>query len=114
MVAVRDRFVAAAGAVDMRGVVAGARRSVAVGIGRADLDDVFIDMPRMRMMQVPVMQVIDVPVVFDGSVAAAGAVFVVVMGMDFAVAHNGVGLNLEERSPGTFSGQGGTLLRNRA
>jgi len=114
MIAVRDRLVAAAEAVDVRGVVARAGRSVTVGIRGADFDDVLIDMTPMRMMQMPVVQIVDMPVVFDGGVAAAGAVFVVVIGMDFAVAHSGVGLNLEKGSPGTVFGQGGTLLRKRA
>jgi len=114
VVAVRDRFMAAIRAVDMRGVVAGAGRGVAVRISGADFDDVLIDMPGVRVMQVPIVQIVDVPVVFHGNVAAVGAVFVVVVGMDFAVAHNGVGLNLEKGPPGTVFGQGGTLLRKRA
>ncbi len=114
MVAVRDRLVAAAGAVDVRGVVAGARRGVAVGILRTDLDDVLIDVPVVRMMQMPVVQVINVPVVLHRGVAAASAVRVVVVGMDFAVAHNGGGLDLEDHPPGTTSGQGEFLVGNLA
>lgn len=110
VVAVRDRFVAAAGAVDMRGVVAGAGRGVAIGIRSADLDDVFIDVPGVRVMQMPVVQVIDVPVVLHCDVAAVGAVLMVVIGMDFAVAHNGGGLKLADRPTGAASGQGGFLV----
>ena len=107
VIAVRDRFVAATGAVDMRGVVAGAGRGVAVGIRGADFDDVLIDMPRVRMMQMPVVQVIDVPVVLHRSVAAVGAVLVVVVGMNVAGAHSGGGLLLGEASPSAPFGQGG-------
>jgi hypothetical protein len=109
VVPVRDGFVPAAGAVDMRGVVAGAGLGVTVGICGTDFDDVFIDMLPMLMMQVPVVQVIDVPVVFHRDVAAVGAVLMVVVGMDFAVAHNG-SLNSRNRSSGAVVAQGRILL----
>jgi hypothetical protein len=101
VIAVRDRFVTAAGAVDVdvRGIVPAARRGVAVGIGRAHGDDVLIDVIAMRMMQVPIVEVVDVPVVFHRGVAAAWAVGVVVMGMGFAVAHKEWGLRLPECRP---------------
>ena len=114
VVAMRDRFMAATGAVDMRSIVAGAGRGVAVGIRRADFDDVLIDVPGVRVVQMPVVQVIDVPVMFDRGVAAAGAVFVVVVGMNLAVAHMGGGWKSGNHSPGAARGQGGVLHANHA
>lgn len=107
VVAMRDRFVPAAGAVDVTGLVPAAGRGVAIGIRSADLDDVFIDMIAMRMMQVPVVQIIDVPVVFHRSVAAAAAVSVVVIGVEFAVAHFRCGLKRSESPSGPDARQAG-------
>ena len=73
-----------------------------------------IDVPGVRVMQMPVVQVIDVPVVLHCDVAAAGAVLMVVIGMDFAVAHNGGGLKLADRPTGAASGQGGFFGGNLA
>ena len=95
VVAMRHRFVAAAGAVDVSGFVAAAgavdvsgfvAAAVVVGragvrVGGADGDAVFIDVVAMRVVQVAVVQVIDVAVVFDGGVAAASAVLVRVVGV---------------------------------
>jgi hypothetical protein len=52
MIAVRNRFVTAAGAVDVRGFVAAAWSGAAVGVLGTDFDDVFIDVVAMRVMQV--------------------------------------------------------------
>ena len=95
VVAMRHRFVAAAGAVDVSGFVAAAgavymSRFVAVAVmiwgadvrvGGADGDAVFIDVVAVRMVQVAIVQVIDVAFVFDGGVAAASAVLVRVVGV---------------------------------
>jgi hypothetical protein len=87
VVPMRDRFMPAAGAMDVRSFVAGAGLGVISWIRAADFDDVFIDVTGMRMVQMPIVQVIDVPVVTDGDVAAVGAVRVVVIRMDGTGAH---------------------------
>jgi hypothetical protein len=110
MVAVRDRFVAAPGSVNMCGIVAGARSGVTIGIDLADFDHVLIDMPSVRMMQMPVMQIIDVPIVFHRDVAAIAAVLMFVASMNFAVAHNNGGLNLRNHPLNAAQGQDGILF----
>jgi len=91
VIAVRHGFMAAARAVDMSGFVAVARRGAAVGIRGADFDDVFIDVAGVWMMQVSVVQVVNMAVVFHRGMAAVAAVLVIVMGVNFAVVHRGVG-----------------------
>lgn len=88
MGAVRDGFMAATRAVDVSSFVTRGRRGAAVGLSGAGFDDVFIDVIAVRMMQMPFVQVIDVPVMFHGRVAAAGAVVMIVMRMNFVIAHN--------------------------
>ena len=88
MGAVRDRFMAATRAVDVSSFVTRGRRGAAVGLSGADFDDVFIDVIAVRMMQMPVVQVIDMPIVFHCRVTAAGAVVMIVMRMNFVIAHN--------------------------
>jgi hypothetical protein len=63
VIAMRDCFVTAAFPVHMSGVVAAAWRGATVGILGADFDDVFFGVIAYRMFQMPVVQVIDVPVV---------------------------------------------------
>jgi hypothetical protein len=83
VVAVRHRFMPAAGAVDMPRFVIGAAvlgiATVWVSIG--NLDHVLVDMIAMRMVKVPIVQVVDVVTVLDGDVAASGAMFMRVVGM---------------------------------
>jgi hypothetical protein len=91
VVAMRHRLVTAAGAVDMASLMPGALvvGGAGVGIRRADLDHMFIDMVPMRVMQMAVMQVIDVIAMANGGMAAARAMLVIVvlvMGMG-AVRH---------------------------
>ena len=88
MVVVRYRFMAAIGAVNVSGLVTRGRCSAAVGVSAADFDNVLIDVIAVRVMQMPVVQVIDMPVVFHGRVAAAGAVVMIVIRMNFVLAHN--------------------------
>ena len=83
VVAMRHRFMTAAGAVNVPGFVAAA---VVVGragvrVGGADGDAVFIDVVAVRVVQVAVVQVVNVAVVLDGGVAAARAVLVRVVGV---------------------------------
>lgn len=83
VVAVGHGFVSAAGAVDMvRSVTAAVvLRGAGGGVGGVDFQRVLVDVPAVRMMQMPVMQVIGVALVLDGRMAAAEAVNVIVASM---------------------------------
>lgn len=89
MVAVRHRFVAAAGSVRMSCAVAGTMmlRRAAVRVGGADGDHVLVDMVAMHVVQMAVVQEIDVAFVAHRSVTALRAVLVVVMGVLSAAGH---------------------------
>ena len=83
VVAVRDRLVAAIRAVLVAGGMTAlvfAVRAVG-GIAGTDFQCVFLDHIALagRMMEMAVVQKVHVPVVLDGSVAAVGTVFVVVV-----------------------------------
>jgi hypothetical protein len=88
VVAVRDGLVAAAGAVDVIGLVAAALMSGGAGRGvlLAHGDGVLVIVAVVGVVQVAVVEVVDVTIVTDGGVAAVGAVdmIVVVVGV---VAH---------------------------
>ena len=92
VVTVRDGFVAATGAMDVAGLVAAAfvLGRAAVGVGGRDGDHVLVDVVAMRMVQVAVVQVVDMTVMPDGRVAAAGAMGVVMVGVmgQLAFAHD--------------------------
>ena len=92
VVTVRDGFVAATGAMDVAGFVAAAfvLGRAAVGVGGRDGDHVLVDVVAMRMVQVTVVQVVDMTVMPDGRVAAAGAMGVVMVGVmgQLAFAHD--------------------------
>jgi hypothetical protein len=71
MVAMGDRFMAAAGSV---GVPAAARFGSAVhGVRVADLDHMLVDVAFMRVMQMAVLQVIDMIPMANGNVSAVRA-----------------------------------------
>jgi hypothetical protein len=76
MVAMRYSLVAAARAMHVGYLVALASMvwRTAIGIGSGNLDSVLVDMVVVDMMQVPVVQVVDVTVMMNCRVAAAGAV----------------------------------------
>jgi hypothetical protein len=83
VVAVGDGVVAAVGAVVMPG-----RVTAAVVGGRADgrvdltdLEKMLLDARRSRVVQVAVVQIVDVPGVADGAMAALRAVLVIVRRM---------------------------------
>lgn len=93
VVAVRDGGVAAAGGVDMRGIVAAAP-VVGGALGRMagrDGEDMLDDRAVGLMMEVPVVEVVEMAVMLDGGVAAAGAVRVVVMRVGDRGRHGGSG-----------------------
>ena len=89
VIAVRNRFVAAARTVLMVGVMSAARvlRRAAFGMFGVDVDDVLVDVPLMRVVHVPVVQVVRVPCVRDGGVPAAWAVLVRMVRMRDVLAH---------------------------
>ena len=82
MVAVRDGLVTATGTMN---VGAGLPIGAAIRVLGADCDHVLVDVIAMRVMQVAVVQVIDVSIVTNGSVAAARAMLVGVIGMNLVV-----------------------------
>jgi hypothetical protein len=88
VIAVRNRFVAASGTVDVRRIVGGAgvRRSAGVGIGGRNLDHVLVEMVAVRGVEVAVVQVIDVVSMPDRGMAAILAVDVGVVVVN-GVAH---------------------------
>lgn len=90
VVAVGHGFVAAPRAVLVAGGVALAVviRSACVGILRADLDHMLVIVALVGVMEVAVVQIVNVTVVFDGSVPAAGAVDMLVVWMDYVFGHD--------------------------
>jgi hypothetical protein len=85
VVAMRHRLVTAAGAMHMTCLVAGAAvlGGAAVGVLAGDFDHVLVDMPFMRVVQVTVVQIIDMPVMPDRLMAAARPMLVGMLGMLF-------------------------------
>ena len=90
MGAVRHRFMAATRAMDVFSFVTRGWRGATVGVSSADFDNVLINVIAVRMMQMPIVQVIDMPIVFHCRVTAAGAVVMIVMRMNFVIAHNNI------------------------
>ena len=78
MITMRDRFVPAVRSVNMADVVRSARvvgsasRRIRTTVGKR----VLVDVAFMHVMEMPVVQVVDVPIVFDLRVSAAVAVCV--------------------------------------
>jgi hypothetical protein len=87
VVAVRNRLVAAAVAVRVVGAVPVGGCDVAAGVLGVDLDDVLVDMVAVRVMKVPVVEVVDVIAMLDGGVATAGAVDVRMLAMNRVIGH---------------------------
>ena len=89
VVAMRDSFVAAAGAVLVGCVVAAAivLRGAARGIDAADFELMLFDC-RVLVVQMAVVQVIDVAIVFDAGVAALGAVLMCVVAVMLCHGHS--------------------------
>ena len=84
VVAVRNLLVTAAGLMHVRGLMLAAGvLGCAVGrIGGADLQDVLVDVVAVRVMQMPVVQVVEVVAVPDRRVPAIGSVLVGVVWMN--------------------------------
>jgi hypothetical protein len=83
MVGVRNRLVAAAGTMDMTGLVAAAAmvRCAVVGVVAGHLDHVLVDMILMRMVEVAIVQIVDVAAVAHRGVATTRTMLVSVVGM---------------------------------
>ena len=96
VVAVSDRVVPARRTVDVILVVgAGAvRRRACRGIRSADDERVLVDVARVRVVQVPVVEEILMAVVLDGLVAATGPVLVVVAFVRLVIGHGVLGVFL--------------------
>lgn len=89
VVAVGDRLVAAALAMTVDGVVRAARvlRRAVPRVPAVDGEPVLVHVIAMMMVQVTVVQVVDMPLVIDGGVAAASGVDVVSVGVVLGAAH---------------------------
>jgi hypothetical protein len=89
VVAVRDRLMAAAGAVDVIRRVVGAcvARRAARRIRRVDRDRALVDMTAMWGVKMTVVKIVDVVAVLDRDVTAARAVDVVVLVVDGMLVH---------------------------
>ena len=87
--AVRHGFVAAARAmpVVVRVELAVALWSACVGILRAHVDRMLVVMALVGVVQMAVVQIVDVTVVLDGGVSAAGAVDMLMGLMDYMFGH---------------------------
>jgi hypothetical protein len=78
MPAMGHRLVTAARAMHMTGVVTAAAMvsGTNIRIRARHFDHMLVDMPLMRVVQMAVMEIVDMPFVAHGLVAAAGAVLV--------------------------------------
>ncbi len=90
MVAVGNRLMAATRAMNVVGgmaatLVAGC---AALGVLAVGFQYVFVDMIAMHVMQVPIMQIIDMSIVFDCRMAAARLVLMVMVWMLVAGTHS--------------------------
>jgi hypothetical protein len=83
VIAVRHGLVTASDPMHVRGVMptAPVRRRAGGGIGVGDVEAVLLDHGPVLMMQVAVVQIIDVTIVQDGGVPAAGAMRVRMIGV---------------------------------
>lgn len=89
VVAVRDGFMAAAGAVDMVGGVCGAGVTGGAG-GRiliGHIEGVLVVVAFVRVVEMAVVQVVHMVAMKDGGVAATGAVLMGMIGMN-VMSHN--------------------------
>lgn len=93
VIAMGHSRVAAFGAMEMRGIMAGASvvGCALIGVGGGHGDHVFVHVSCMGVMQMAVVQVIHVIIVADGEVAAVGAVLMRMIGVDIAGAHESWG-----------------------
>jgi hypothetical protein len=83
MVAMGHRFVSAVWAMHVTGLMTGAPvvGRAAIGIAIRDFNDMLIDVIPVGMMEVTVVQVVHMVTVFDGNMAAIGAMAMRMIGM---------------------------------
>jgi len=83
VITMRDRFVTAIGAVDMTGLMAAAAmvRGADVGVAARHLDHVLVDMIVVRVVEMPVMQVVGVAAMAHGGVTATRPVAMGMVGV---------------------------------
>jgi len=76
-------------AVAMRRIMAAATvfRAAAVGIGGTDFDDVILDMPVVRVLQMPLVEVIHVTIMANRNMTAAGTMCVRMIGVSSVGCH---------------------------
>lgn len=86
VIAVGHRLVSAAGAVDMARLVPTTivQWSTDSRIDAVDRQGVLVDVPKVRMMQMPFMKVIGMAFVYDGRMTTTGTMHVIVAGMYLA------------------------------
>ena len=84
VIAMWNGCVAAVGAMNVLLVVAFRTERAFIGIHGADGDGVFVHVVAVRMMQVPVVKVIHVPLVHDGDVSAIFAMNMRMVGVSCA------------------------------
>ncbi|SAL54611.1 hypothetical protein AWB64_06017 [Caballeronia sordidicola] len=99
MIAVRHGVVSATRAMHVPGLMATALviGRAAIEIGGVDFQLVFIDMVAVRVMQVAVVQVVDMALMANRRVAAAGTMLVIVMGVvRFVAGAHGAFLHQDE------------------
>ena len=91
VVAMRDGLVSAARAMNVLGIMAAAIvvRRTSVRIRRGNRDHVFFDAAAIRMVEMPVVQVVDVPFVFDCRVPTTRSMLVGVAFVNVASRHVG-------------------------
>lgn len=82
---VRDGVVAAVRSVDVLSTVPVGGLRVALRVLGVHGEDVLVDVILVRVVQVPVVEVVDVPVMTDRGVAAVKPVDVVVGGVDLVI-----------------------------
>ena len=89
VVAVGNRFMSTVRTVNMVGVVTTAPvlRRTSVRVGIRDRNGVLINMTIVRVVQVPVMKVVDMTIVDNGLMAAVRTVNVRVCFVDLAISH---------------------------
>jgi hypothetical protein len=94
MIPVRNRLVSAVRPVHVFGFVAAAlmRRRTVIGVGRSHRNGMLVDVVTVRMMEMTVVQVIDVTIVLDRGVPAAGAMLMIVVRV-FLAAHRSLLVN---------------------
>jgi hypothetical protein len=89
VVAVRDGRMSAAGAMHVAGFVNAAfvPRGASVGVRGRHFDHMLFDLFAVRMMEMPVVKVVDVPLMLDGRVSAIRAVLMTVAFVSFVSGH---------------------------